>query len=62
MFEAIAFSLGGTLIFALIGTGLVYLLGVLGGGERTRVVGGRSSNEGSSARRPGRSASQRARR
>ena len=62
MFEAIAFSLFGTLIFAGIGIGLVYLLAVLGGGQRARVTGGRTSREGTISRRPGRSASQRARR
>ncbi|MBT5872503.1 MAG: hypothetical protein HOH43_03710 [Candidatus Latescibacteria bacterium] len=62
MFETIAFSLAGTLIFALIGIGLVYLLGALGGGERARATGGRGQNERSNTRRPGRSASQRAKR
>ncbi|SVA59658.1 uncharacterized protein METZ01_LOCUS112512 [marine metagenome] len=62
MFEAIAFSLFGTLIFAGIGIGLVYLLAALGGGQRARLPGERTSREGSISRRPGRSASQRARR
>lgn len=62
MFETIAFSLVGTLIFAGIGIFLVYLLAALGGGQRARVTGGRTSREESISRRPGRSASQRARR
>lgn len=62
MFDTIVFSLAGTLVFALIGLGLVYLLGALGGGERARATGGRSQSDRPNARRPGRSASQRAKR
>ena len=62
MLGAITFSLVGTIIFALIALGLVWLMAVLGDGQRVRIAGGRTRSEGAGARRPGRSATQRARR
>ncbi len=63
MFETLAFSLGGTALFAVVGVGLVYLLAALGGGQRVRTGGGRSQGGNASGdKRPGRSAAQRAKR
>lgn len=62
MFEAITFSLAGTIVFVIVALGLIRLMAAIGGGQRVRVVGGRSQGDGSGARRPGRTANQRARR
>ena len=61
MLGAITFSLVGTILFALIALGLVWLMAFFGDGQRVRIVGGRPQSDGTS-RRPGRSASQRTRR
>ena len=40
MFSTVLFSIVGTLILGLSAVGLVYLMAVIGGGQRVRSVGG----------------------
>lgn len=61
MLGAITFSLVGTILFALIALGLVWLMAFFGDGQRVRIVGGRTQRD-RPARRPGRSAAQRVQR
>ena len=46
MFSTVLFSIVGTLILGLSAVGLVYLMAVIGGGQRVRSVGGGRTERG----------------
>ncbi|MBI4551064.1 MAG: hypothetical protein HY710_02255 [Candidatus Latescibacteria bacterium] len=62
MLANLLFSFAGTLIFALLAAGLVWLMALLGGGQRVRPAEGRAAAPDGSSQRPGRPATRRARR